>query len=94
MPDHATLVEKNNASYLYGTTLPTPTNKQNARLLRRLCNSLGLLKTTTCRLAIFSCVLCGKDITNGDEYKNGGYARRAHVYCLTETAKRLAERGL
>lgn len=81
-------------SYLYGTTLPKPTNKQNARLLRRLCNALGLLKTRTCRFYQFSCVLCGKDITAGDEYKNGGYARRAHLFCLRETANYLAERGL
>jgi len=80
-------------SYLYGQTLPKPTNKASAKLLRRLCNSLAMFPTITCRLALHSCVLCGKAITQGDEYKNGGYARRAHVFCLHSTAEYLATRG-
>jgi hypothetical protein len=80
-------------SYLYGKTLPKPTNTANAKMLRRLCNSLALLKTTTARTSGHSCVLCGKPITSGDEYKNGGYARRAHLFCLRVTSEYLHEKG-
>lgn len=36
----------------------------------------------TCR-SLHACEICGKDITLGERYRDGGYRRRAHETCLT-----------
>lgn len=40
----------------------------------------------TCR-TLCQCQLCGKDITYGNSYHDGGYGRRAHVLCVKAQPK-------
>ena len=54
--------------------LETP--KQRLDRLRRY-------KVRTC-LYLNECCLCGKAITAGQQYHDGGYSRRAHVKCVEE----------
>lgn len=76
--------------------LPKPTNLQARNMIQRLCNRLALAPVRTCR-TLHGCVLCGKDITLGQEYRDKGYGARAHEACFKEAAnpaatiKRLAE---
>lgn len=35
----------------------------------------------TCQ-SLHHCNLCSKDITYGQEYRDGGYGRRAHAFCV------------
>lgn len=32
---------------------------------------------------LHECRLCGEDIKLGDEYRDGGHGRRAHVWCVS-----------
>jgi hypothetical protein len=66
-----------------------PTNLQSKKLLQRLCNRLALAPTRVCR-SLHSCVLCGKDITLGEHYRDRGYATRAHDKCFREVANAVA----
>jgi len=78
-----------NRSYLYGDTIPNPTNLQAKRMLQKIINRLGMRPVRICRTAAHDCVICGKPITAGDEYRDGGYAARAHQFCIRELAARL-----
>jgi hypothetical protein len=77
-------------SYLYGETIPTPTNLQAKRMLQKLINRLGLKPVRVCRSAAGSCVICGKPITQGDEYRDAGVMARAHLFCIGILSKRIA----
>jgi hypothetical protein len=65
--------------------LPKFTNKQQRVMIQRLCNRLALAPVRTCR-TLHSCVLCGKDITDGQEYRDKGYGARAHEGCFKQAA--------
>lgn len=67
--------------------LPKPTNLQSRLMLQRLCNRLALAPIRTCR-SLHSCVLCGRDIMLGQEYRDRGYAARAHEVCFKEVTAR------
>lgn len=60
------------------------TNVQQKRMLLKLCNRLYLKPMRVCQ-SLHSCVLCGEDITLGQEYRDGGYGARAHKECITRT---------
>jgi hypothetical protein len=49
--------------------------------LRKFLNSLALKPKRTCR-TLHCCQLCACEIRLGDEYRDGGYGRRAHEYCF------------
>lgn len=66
-------------------TLPKPTNKQSRLMIQRLCNRLSLTPAKTAR-TFHSCIFCGKDITPGQQYRDKGYAARAHEDCFGEMA--------
>jgi len=56
-----------------------------ARLRERregLVERLERYPVRTCR-SLHSCVLCGKEITLGERYHDGGYGRRAHEDCIS-----------
>ena len=54
--------------------------------LRVLLNSLALKPLRICRY-LNHCVLCDQDITAGQSYRDGGYARRAHESCFKTAAE-------
>lgn len=66
--------------------LPRPTNQQSAKLLQRVCNTLALKPTRTCR-SLHHCCFCGADIVIGDTYRDGGYSKRAHDECFKQMAR-------
>lgn len=52
--------------------------------------SLSEAPLRTCR-SLHSCCLCKKDITLGDQYRDRGYGRRAHLDCMVKAYERLRE---
>ncbi len=44
----------------------------------------------TCRW-LNECALCGKAITDGQKYRDGGYGRRAHIECADLSELEAAE---
>ncbi len=61
--------------------LPKPTNLQSKKLLQKMCNRLALALKRTCR-TLHTCVFCAQPIRDGDEYRDKGYAARAHELCF------------
>lgn len=45
-----------------------------------------------CR-SLHHCEVCRKDITLGQQYRDGGYSRRAHVTCLDAPTVTPADEG-
>jgi hypothetical protein len=43
----------------------------------------GSYPVRLCR-TLRSCEVCGRDITLGMRYRDGGYGRRAHVVCVPD----------
>lgn len=68
--------------------LPQPTNLQAKRMLQKALNRIALAPIRTAQYAK-ECVFCGQPINQGEEYRDGGYAHRAHKACLTELSARL-----
>lgn len=56
--------------------MKTESDKNTSRV-----RSLRSAPTRTCR-TLLECVLCGKDITLGQIYRDRGYGRPAHVECI------------
>lgn len=65
--------------------LPKPTNKQSRLMIQRMCNRLALAPVRTCR-TLHSCIFCGGDITDGQQYRDKGYGARAHEGCFAQMA--------
>lgn len=57
---------------------------------RRQLNSLTVAPVHTCRVGYHECCLCLETIMLGQQYRDRGLGRRAHVVCVTERAQ---ERG-
>ncbi len=51
-----------------------------ARILKFL-NALALKPVRTCR-TLHHCEMCGHDITDGQQYRDGGVDKRAHEDCF------------
>ncbi len=62
------------------------TPRQARTRLMKFINSLYLKPLRQCR-TLHCCALCGLEIRVGDEYRDGGYGRRAHEFCFQATAK-------
>jgi hypothetical protein len=58
---------------------------------QKLINRLALAPVRTCR-TLHYCCLCGKDITYGNNYRDGGRDHRAHVTCFAEATKKPASK--
>ena len=68
-------------------SLPRFTNVQQKRMIAKLLRRLFGAPVRTCR-SLHSCVLCGKDITDGQQYRDRGFAARAHEDCYKEACAR------
>ena len=65
-------------------------NRTERTKLERLINSLSLKPVRNCK-TLHHCLLCDRPILLGENYRDGGYPRRAHATCFDATAKMLKE---
>ena len=67
-----------------------PNEVKTTSKVRNFLNSLALKPTRTCR-SLHTCALCLCEIRTGDQYRDGGFARRAHETCFKEVSREYAK---
>ncbi len=58
--------------------------------LRNLLNTLTLKPFRVCKTE-HECCLCPNKIRYGEQYRDGGRGKRAHIYCIDTEAGRLKD---